>query len=140
MRPKKDYQLNCRIITPVRIISKAVFGSATKTSSHIWMSPLENKPRASRDRALSHYTPKHQHCTTRGNMSASYGAPPETAYVLMQPFGMPTEGSEKWAVSFEKSSSEYLSAAISVAFTMIFPCQCPFPFSRLARGQARECG
>ncbi|KAK0649322.1 hypothetical protein B0T16DRAFT_327263 [Cercophora newfieldiana] len=54
-------------------------------------------------------------------MSTVYGPPPETAYVLGKPFRMPTESGGEWAVSFTTSDSQYLSAAISVAFTMIFP-------------------
>ncbi|GAB1311839.1 hypothetical protein MFIFM68171_02049 [Madurella fahalii] len=54
-------------------------------------------------------------------MSDTYVTPPETAYLVTKPFKMPTDNGDVWAIAFTTDSSQFINAALSVIFTLIFP-------------------
>ncbi|GAB1312671.1 hypothetical protein MFIFM68171_02881 [Madurella fahalii] len=55
-------------------------------------------------------------------MADIYTPPPDSAYLLLTPFDMPTESGSVRAVAFSGNSGTLLTAALSVAFTVIFIC------------------
>lgn len=54
-------------------------------------------------------------------MSVPYVTPPETAYLTMRPFYMPTESGTVWAVAFSQRGGLFVNAALAVAFALVFP-------------------
>ncbi|KAK4245973.1 hypothetical protein C7999DRAFT_33601 [Corynascus novoguineensis] len=55
-------------------------------------------------------------------MADIYTPPPDFTYLLLTPFDMPTEGGSVRAVAFSSRSGALMTAALSVAFTVIFIC------------------
>ncbi|KXX74161.1 hypothetical protein MMYC01_209622, partial [Madurella mycetomatis] len=55
-------------------------------------------------------------------MADIYTPPPDSAYLLLTPFDMPTESGSVRAVAFSGNSGTFVTAALSVALTVIFIC------------------
>lgn len=55
-------------------------------------------------------------------MSDIYTPPPDSTYLLLTPFNMPTESGSVRAVAFSGNSGTLVTAALSVALTIIFMC------------------
>lgn len=69
-------------------------------------------------------------------MLTVYAPPPETAYLTSTPFYMPTDGGDVWAIAFTTTTSQFLNAALSVIFTLIFPC--PYLISAVVPPPCRD--
>ncbi|KAL2192347.1 hypothetical protein P885DRAFT_47962 [Corynascus similis CBS 632.67] len=55
-------------------------------------------------------------------MADIYTPPPDFTYLLLTPFDMPTDSGSVRAVAFSSRSGALITAALSVAFTVIFIC------------------
>ncbi|GAB1316989.1 hypothetical protein MFIFM68171_07199 [Madurella fahalii] len=74
-------------------------------------------------------------------MADVYTPPPDSTYLLLTPFQMPTESGPVWAMAFSGDSATFLTAALSVALTVIFVCiwnVICFLFIFLSRGKSQR--
>ena len=55
-------------------------------------------------------------------MSDVYTPPPDSSYLLITPFWMPSNIGDRWAVSFTGNSSTLVAAALSIVVTVSFLC------------------
>jgi len=55
-------------------------------------------------------------------MSVYYSSPPDTSYLLMKPFTMPTESGPVWAVAFSRFIGTLLTAVFAVVLVIMFSC------------------
>ena len=55
-------------------------------------------------------------------MSDIYTPPPDSSYLLVTPFWMPSNIGDRWAVSFTGNSSTLVAAALSIVVTISFLC------------------
>ncbi|KAG7290339.1 hypothetical protein NEMBOFW57_000339 [Staphylotrichum longicolle] len=55
-------------------------------------------------------------------MADVYTPPPDSSYLLVTPFSMPSDTRDRWAVSFTGKSSALVAAALSVVVTVSFAC------------------
>ncbi|KAK3309823.1 uncharacterized protein B0T15DRAFT_545920 [Chaetomium strumarium] len=55
-------------------------------------------------------------------MADVYTPPPDSSYLLVTPFTMPSDRGDRWAVSFTGNSSALVAAALSVMVTVSFLC------------------
>ncbi|RYP63897.1 hypothetical protein DL771_009072 [Monosporascus sp. 5C6A] len=53
-------------------------------------------------------------------MADIYTPPPDSSYLLLEPFYMPTDSGSVWAIAFSSNSGSLVTAALSVVFTVIF--------------------
>ncbi|KAH6847669.1 hypothetical protein B0I37DRAFT_149615 [Chaetomium sp. MPI-CAGE-AT-0009] len=55
-------------------------------------------------------------------MADVYTPPPDSSYLLLTPFRMPSDRGDRWAVSFTGNSAAVMAAALSVMVTVSFLC------------------
>ncbi len=81
---------------------------------------FQARDRQRRNRVFDSSHPGPLPLTATITMADIYTPPPSSSYTLATPFYLPSEGGDRWAVAFAGGRAAFVSAAISVAYAVVF--------------------